>query len=355
MAEPRATATYPADVQEVDLGRLIASDLARLSTFENHLWAEEEPGEPLIAEHVVAYLHRRRPNTQRWAWVVEAPSGDIDGLAVLRASTTDNLHVGTVQLRVAPSARRRGIGSALLSVAAGRASAEGRRLLHGFTTDLVPSGGLFAVAMGAAPGLVVRRSELDLTSIDRSRLPSWLTVPARTSDRYELVTVLGLYPTDQYEAIAAVEQVMNSAPHDDLDIEDEVRDAAWVAAREEQFDPSVEERWTIFARERATGRFVGFTQAFFYDDWPGMVSQGNTGVHPEHRGFGLGLWLKATMLERIFAEKPGAERMRTHNAYSNEPMLAINDELGYEVTATTTAWQVETAEVLRRLGAPPGG
>jgi RimJ/RimL family protein N-acetyltransferase len=74
------------------------------------------------------------------------------------------------------------------------------------------------------------------------------------------------------------------------------------------------------------------------------VNQGNTGVHPDHRGYGLGLWMKAAMLQRIFDEKPGSRRMRTTNAYSNAPMLAINDALGYRVTATQTAWQVAASE-----------
>lgn len=333
------------DVREVDLDRLIADDLSRLTTFDNVIWTEEEPGEPALAEREVAFLNRRRPGTKRWAWVVEGDDGELVGFGELRGNTADNLHSGTVRVRVRPQSRRRGIGSALLAAAAERAEADGRRLLVGFTIDLVPAGGLFATAVGAEPGLVVRRSELDLAALDRSRLPAWLTVPARTSDRYELVTVIGLYPPDQYEAIAEVEAVMNAAPHDDLDLEEEVRDAAWVAEREAQHDPEVEERWTIFARDRGTGRFVGFTQAFFYENWPGMVMQGNTGVHPDHRGYGLGLWLKASMLERIFAEKPGMRRMRTTNAYSNAPMLAINDELGYVVTASSTAWQVETAAV----------
>lgn len=325
----------------VDLDVLARRDLSQLAAFENALWSEEEPGEPLIADHIVAYMHRPRPKTRRWAWMVEGDEGTIVGLATLRGSVTDNLHVGTVGVRVVPGARRRGMGRALLAVAADAALADGRRVLHGFSVDLVPAGGEFAVAMGATAGLVVRRSELDLSTLDRARLATWLDAPTSTTDRYDLVSVVGPYPPDQYEAIAEVEQVMSSAPHDDLDVEDEVRDAAWLADREAQYDPELEERWTLFARHKASGRFVGFTQVFFYDDWPGMVSQGNTGVHPDHRGHGLGLWLKAAMLERIFAEKPDSRRMRTTNAWSNRHMLAINDELGYRVTASSTAWQAD--------------
>jgi GNAT superfamily N-acetyltransferase len=327
-------------IAEVDLDEVVTRDFERLRAFDNTLWAEAEPGEPLLAERVVAWMNRARPDAEQWAWRVDADDGSIAGLAILRCPTADNLHLGRLDVRVAPTARRRGIGRALVAAAAGRARSDGRRLLSGATWDTVPSGDGFARALGARPGLLVRRSELDLVALDRRRLPGWLDPPPETTDRYQLVTVIGRYPVDQYDAIAEVEAVMNTAPTDDLDVEDQVRDAEWVAESEEHFDPTVEERWTIFAAQRSTGRFVGYTQAFFYDDWPGMVNQGNTGVHPDHRGHGLGLWLKAAMLQRIFEEKPGSRRMRTTNAWSNAPMLAINDELGYRVTATCTTWQL---------------
>jgi GNAT superfamily N-acetyltransferase len=332
-------------IDEVDLDDVVAHDFDRLVAFDNALWSEAEPGEPLLAERVVAWMNRSRPDTTQWAWRVDGDEdeddGTIAGLAILRAPTSDNLHLGRLDVRVVPSARRRGIGRALVDVAAERARSAGRRLLTGFTWDTVPSGEAFARALGATPGLLVRRSELDLVALDRSRLAGWLEPPAATTDRYQLVTVIGRYPVDQYEAIAEVEAVMNTAPTDDLDVEDQVRDAAWVAESEQHFDPTIEERWTIFAADRSSGRFVGFTQVFFYDDWPGMVNQGNTGVHPDHRGHGLGLWLKAAMLERIFEAKPASRRMRTTNAWSNAPMLAINDELGYRVTATSTTWELD--------------
>ncbi len=167
-------------------------------------------------------------------------------------------------------------------------------------------------------------------------------------ERYELWPVVGAYPTDQYAAIAEAEAVMNAVPHDDLDVEDEVIDADWVAQQEQQQAQSPGERWTIFARERATQRLVGYTQVFFYDAWAGHVDQGNTGVHPGHRGHGLGRWLKAAMIDRIFREKPESFRIATTNAFSNAAMLAINNELGFVVTATQTVWEADVEEMFRR-------
>ena len=46
------------------------------------------------------------------------------------------------------------------------------------------------------------------------------------------------------------------------------------------------------------------------------------------------------MLERVRDERPEAERVRTDNAFSNAPMLAINDILGFRALTTRTEWQV---------------
>jgi RimJ/RimL family protein N-acetyltransferase len=50
-----------------------------------------------------------------------------------------------------------------------------------------------------------------------------------------------------------------------------------------------------------------------------------------HRGHRLGLLVKAAMMEWLMAAEPGLERILTENASSNRHMIAINEELGYQV------------------------
>jgi RimJ/RimL family protein N-acetyltransferase len=342
-------------VTELALDRLSDADLAALVAFEQTMWAEHAPEEPALAEEPAVWMAtRKQPNADRFTWVVRADGNsggdELAGAASLTVPRADNPHLGTVELRVAPPFRRQGLGRLLLAAVATRAQEEHRRVLAGWTWDLVAAGEEFArTVAGAESRQVIRRSYLDLRTVDSDLVRRWLDVPAEVRARYELWTVVGPYPPDQYGAIADVEAVMNTAPHDDLDVEDEVRDADWVAQREAQQAASPGERWTIFVRERATARLVGYTQVFRYEDWPGHVDQGNTGVHPDHRGHGLGRWLKAAMLDRVLCERPESFRVRTTNAFSNAPMLAINDELGFVVTATQTAWETDVDEVCRRL------
>ncbi len=57
------------------------------------------------------------------------------------------------------------------------------------------------------------------------------------------------------------------------------------------------------------------------------------------------------MLTRIREQRTNVDRVRTGNAFSNEPMLAINDALGFTVVEIVTEWQGTTRELLR---APTG-
>jgi hypothetical protein len=63
------------------------------------------------------------------------------------------------------------------------------------------------------------------------------------------------------------------------------------------------------------------------------------------RKLGLGRWLKAAMLERIFEELPQACYVRTGNANSNAPMLRINHELGFRHYISLTFWQMDLPSV----------
>jgi hypothetical protein len=56
--------------------------------------------------------------------------------------------------------------------------------------------------------------------------------------------------------------------------------------------------------------------------------------------------MKAAQLERVLADLPEAGFVRTGNAASNAPMLAINTDLGFKPYLFVTIWQVETENAL---------
>jgi hypothetical protein len=48
------------------------------------------------------------------------------------------------------------------------------------------------------------------------------------------------------------------------------------------------------------------------------------------------------MLARIKDKRPEVNVVRTGNAFSNEPMVAINTALGFKVVEVRTEWQGDT-------------
>ncbi|MFZ5815496.1 MAG: GNAT family N-acetyltransferase [Bacillota bacterium] len=73
-------------------------------------------------------------------------------------------------------------------------------------------------------------------------------------------------------------------------------------------------------------RWVGLG-SLFKESEEGLLYNGVTGVRREYRGRRIALALKLTGI--AWARGQGARRMKTHNASTNRPMLAINDRLGY--------------------------
>ena len=138
---------------------------------------------------------------------------------------------------------------------------------------------------------------------------------------------------------------MQTAPREALDVGDVVVDAEFVAELDRALVAAGRTRWTVFVRDRA-GTCAGGTEVTFEPWDPGTVLQQNTGIDPAHRGVGLAKWAKAAMLKRIRDERPGAQRVRTGNAFSNAPMLAINDALGFKVISTRTEWQADVRDLL---------
>jgi hypothetical protein len=104
----------------------------------------------------------------------------------------------------------------------------------------------------------------------------------------------------------------------------------------------------VFVRD-SNGVCVGGTEVTFEPSDPETVLQQNTGIDPGHRGLGLAKWAKAAMLQRIRAERPATRQVRTDNAFSNAPMLAINDALGFKVIRARTEWQADVGDLLGTL------
>jgi mycothiol synthase len=322
--------------------------LAAVFAHHERLWAEMHPDDPpRQLEGVRARWASLPPFLRTYGWLGRLPGGQvIASTSLFLTDMEENRHLAQIELDVNPAWRRQGLGWQLARRLLAAAAAEERRLLIFATNDRHNGGGAFARRVGAHPGMTAHTNQLDLREVDRELLRSWQEAAQERAAGFELGLWDGRYPDDDLEAIAELMQVMNQAPHGDLDVGDFNFTPEQVRQIEGQQLSGGRRRWTMFARERATGNFAGYTALFLDPARPQIIQQGDTGVLPAYRNKGLGRRLKAAMLQEVLDEWPQGRFVRTGNADSNAPMLHINEALGFRPYMAETIWQVavETAQ-----------
>jgi GNAT superfamily N-acetyltransferase len=244
--------------------------------------------------------------------------------------------------------RREGIGSQLFARICDETANEGRSLLTWSTFDAVPAGDAFSRRLGARVARVNRTSELCLTDVDWPMIEDWEQAGRARERGYRLEMIDGAFPEHLRADAATFHHIMQTAPRENLDIGDVLRDPDDIAELDHALLAAGRDRWTALVRD-STGACVGGTEVTFEPWEPTVVRQQNTGIDPAHRGLGLAKWAKAAMLARVRHERREVQRIRTDNAFSNGPMLAINDALGFNVISTRTEWQASVSNVRRSL------
>lgn len=324
-----------------------------IAAFDAIQRAERDPHDPPRSAAEIRANMQAVPDfvtVRRWH-VWDAAHDALLGMAIaMTIEAENNRHLLEFSATVRAEARRRGIGRALLARAAEHGAATGRTLLLAGTDSRVPAGEAFMRRIGAEVGMQAVTNELRLADLDRQLMQRWVADGAARAGSVALGFWDGPYPDADLDAVVAVKQVMNSAPTDDLDVEDMNWTAAQLRAIEGTLWPRGIERWTLYARDTATGALAGYTELLFVPARPDSAEQGDTAVVPAYRGRGIGRWLKAAMIEKVLAERPHITTVQTGNANSNAPMLKINHEMGFREHHANLIWQVPLTRVQAYLG-----
>lgn len=278
-------------------------------------------------------------------WFVWQGDSAVANAAASFMRVEENKHLLNFDLFVLPAWRRRGLGAELIKLVVNRAQEAERTSLMTNSSSAVPDGEEFCQAIGAKANLTVSENQLVMDKVDHALLQRWLDRASERANDLELVLWVGPYPESEIESITIVHDAMNSAPREELDVEDFHVTPAMMREFEASLAARNVERWCMAVRDPATGAYAGYTEVFWRANEPTHLHQGDTGVVEGYRNRGIGRWLKAAMLKKIAEERPQVKYVRTGNAASNEPMLNINHELGFKLHKTFKVWQVERATV----------
>lgn len=338
-------------IQPFDSSQASEAQLRELADFHRRMSAEREPDDPLPSDDESTAMWRSLPDFyQIDAWLAKTPAGELAGVAWgAMLLIEENQHLMQCSIEVLPAYRRQGIGTRFLRELVDDADAHQRRLLIAGTTDRIPAGGAFLRKIGATPGVETRINQLKVSELNRPALTEWLERAKALEADFELGFWPGAYPEEELEAIARLTDVMNEAPHGELEIEDMHITPEMLRQAEKMLLTRGGQRWTYYIRDRQSGVIAGFTDIFYHEDRPAYARVGSTGVFPVFRGCGLGRWLKAAMTDYLLREHPQVEYVRTNNVNSDGPMRRINEALGFKLYRTETIWQVETATVQEYL------
>lgn len=321
-----------------------------INAFENGLRAELDPGQPPIpVSFTKAYAKHWDPTDVADGYLVRAGDGTVVGTAWISAPLNDNPHIAFTRLGVAAAHRQHGVATELFGAFVAFATEHDRTSLILGADIYHPSADGFAASLGAPVAMRGHLNELILTDLPDGLVEHWISSAHSATGAvhdYELVWVPDSdCPEDWVADLCVVSDVlMNDAPMDDLPVGERQTTAEQVHAFVAREHALGRDWWTLIARHRATGDPVGYTEMFFPHENPKLGSQGATAVSGAHRGHALGRWLKATMLERLLREKPDITSIRTFNADSNDPMLAINFAMGFKNLHAGLRWKIDRAD-----------
>lgn len=336
------------EITQLDMATAPEGLLAELADFYVVIEDEEIPGDPpMTTEARIADWRQVSVHYSVVRWVLRDEDG-IVGAAVAGYDNDQNLENGFGRVYVHPSKRRRGYGRALAKVMLDHLAEEGRTRFDTMITKGEPIEGV-AERLGLKPVYGEVRSRLLIEELDRETMRMWIERASERAADYELVYLKSPIPEEMVQKFCDLSFVINTAPREDFEEEDEVLTPEAWREFEDNAKQASAQLHSYVAVERSTDEFAGYTVIKTLDLEPDLAWQWDTAVDPAHRNRGLGRWLKAAMIEKITNDYPLLRRVDTYNAGSNEPMLAINIEMGFRPIYHARAWQGDLATVRSRL------
>ena len=319
------------------------------------VWARDErASDPTLAPIGADELRRLACDDRRWGephWYLAAVE---DGAVSVVAHCEPrgegpNGHFASVHLLGldAPEGGRAGL--ALLAHVLDEILEERHTTIMGWARS-APGPDRFWAGVGLSPAFDSTTSIVDVADIDTALLATWSERAAASG--YTLHVWTGACPAEHRASLARVHDAMHDAPSDDLDLEPSVHDAAMVEANDRAWLDLGITPITVLALDEH-GAPAGYSRVHVNEHRPSASWQWDTAVVAAARGRGLARRMKATMIRRLRESHPAVTYLRTANAVSNSPMLAINRAMGFRPVHDNVGWQGSVPDVRTALGRGP--
>jgi GNAT superfamily N-acetyltransferase len=300
-------------------------------------WPADHPNVPQwsLGSFTGKWLHGFDASPQQ-CWLALAEGGAPLGGYLLRLGVRENASLADCVLIVRPDRRRAGVGRALAAHCAGQARLAGRSRLAAETRDGSP-GAAFAAALGASPGPSSVNRLLDIGNALVGRLAGLRAAALPHAVGYSLESWAGPAPDEYLDDVVRLDNVIADAPRE-AGLEPMLWDAGRVRESEKAFMASGLRSLTVIARQDSSSEAAALTRLCIDAGTPEWAFQLLTAVLPGHRGHRLGLLVKIANLELLAETEPQVRRIWTGNAGSNDHMISINAQLGFEPSDTYRTW-----------------
>jgi GNAT superfamily N-acetyltransferase len=313
----------------------------------NAVLAVDVPDDPPWRDvSVKEYLAETMPGERRISWVAEEEP-DVDGDSRILGHVSVLLlgDIGVLEVLVHPAARRRGLGSKLVAVAARRVYLEGFSAIGVEVIGDTASIGFFE-SLGFEREYVESRSVLTLSTVD------WLALGDMARGigaGYRVEFHPGGPPEQLIEAYAQAKLEVQDAEEPDLDLRPSSSDPQRLRDSLTCLHNRGLKPYIVLAIHEETGVVAGLTEVVVPAQRPIRADQYDTIVVRDHRGYGIDRAIKARMLFELRSAEPGLREVQTWNAQHNESMLKVNAELGFQSDRDWYEYGADVASLVTRL------
>jgi mycothiol synthase len=250
-----------------------------------------------------------------------------------------------VELGIVPDHRRRRFGTTLAEAVEQILAETDDPSVIVQTETYCTAGVSFAESRGMSVGNEEHRLLLDLPAYLQADADRYkdsgasTTVPVLKEDpEFSVTSWIGACPEEVLESWTLLrEQMDEDVPVGDLTRTVSHASTAAIRSHEERMD---EQGWVLVSSMAHVGDIaVGYTEIMVSSHDPEIVIQEDTLVDRAYRGRGIGRALKVANLRQLPAvpATASAKWVQTYTATNNEPMLALNRDLGFSVADTMTA------------------